>query len=125
MCLRKSSLVIKARQSGGLTMMLMSTKRAIDAFLDDGGFGPEDVAAGYEAYLRKVESLTNDIEVLAKLANSSQCKHLFAFEFEVKPLRGQVSKAISVPQTAKNWETVLEKALLFRNSTKPFQAENY
>ena len=109
---------------------LKSTKSAIDTFLDDGGFRGEDVAAaetflGYESYLRKVESLTNDIKVLLKLANSPQCKHLFAFKFEVIPLRGQVAKAISVPRTPKDWETVFEKALLFRNGYKPEEVEKY
>jgi hypothetical protein len=75
---------------------LKSTKQAIDTFLDDGGFRAEDVAAaqtflGYESYLRKVESLTNDIEVLVKLANSPQCEKLFKFKFNVIPLPDQSS----------------------------------
>ena len=109
---------------------LQFTKDAIDTFLDDGGFRPEDVAAantflGYESYLRKVESLTNDIRVLMKLANSPQCKQLLTFKLEATPLPGQVSKAISVPQTPKDWETVFEKALLFRNKYKIQGQENY
>jgi hypothetical protein len=75
--------------------------------------------------LHKIESLTNDIQVLKKLANSPQCKQLFTFKFKVIPLRGQVSKAISVPQTPKDWETVFEKALLFRNRHKPEEGEDY
>jgi hypothetical protein len=59
--------------------------------------------------------LINDIGVLSKLPQSSRCKQLFTFEFTVKALYGQVSKANSVPQTPKDWETVFEKALLFRN----------
>jgi hypothetical protein len=109
---------------------LKSTKGAIDTFLDDGGFRAENVAAaqtflGYESYLRKVESLTNDIEVLVKLANSPQCQQLFTYKFKVIPLPGQVSQASSVPQTPKDWESVFEKALLFRNYHKLEEGEDY
>jgi OTT_1508-like deaminase len=106
---------------------LKMTKVAINKFLDDGGFRAEDVAGAQTflgSYLRKVESLTNDIEVLMKLANSPQCKQFFTFEFKVTPLRGQVVKA-SVPQTPKDWEIVFEKALLFRNASRVEEEEYY
>jgi hypothetical protein len=103
---------------GKLWCCLRSTRSAIDIFLDNGGFCAEEVAQtflGYESYLRKIESLINDIGVLSKLPQSSRCKQLFTFESTVKALYGQVSKANSVPQTPQDWETVFEKALLFRN----------
>src|SRR2546430_16722259 len=46
-------------------------------------------------------------------------------KFTVMPLREQSSKATSVPQTAKDWETVFEKALLFRNRYKLGEREKY
>jgi hypothetical protein len=106
------------------------TKYAISTFLDDGGFGAEDATTAeafldYESYLCKVVSLANDIEVLLQLAHSPQCKHLFAFKFKVTPLGEQASKAIGVPQAAKDWETVFEKALIFRNRDKFEGAEDY
>ena len=109
---------------------LNGAKCAIDEFLDDGGFRAEDIAGaetfrGYQSYLRKVESLANDIEVLARLANSPQCKFLFTFEFMVTPLPGQVAEAISVPRTPENWETVLERAVIYRNGSKPKGGEEY
>ena len=105
---------------------LKSTKRAIDSILDDEGFcAGAEAFLGYESYLRKVESLANDIGVLAKLAYSPYCKHLFTFKFKVIPIRGQVSKAISGPQTPKDWETVFEKALLYRNRYKGPTEEEY
>ena len=107
-----------------LWVYLKSTKRAIDTFFDDEGFRAEDVA-GAESYLRKVVSFVNDIEVLAKVANSPQCQRLFTFTFKVTPLRGPVAKAISVPQTPKEWETVFEKALLIRNECNHGEEEDY
>ena len=114
----------------GLWKSLKATKKAIDTFLNNGGFRAEDIAgaqafSGYESYLRKVESFANDIEVLVKLTISPQCKQLFACKFKVTSLCGEFEKASSVPQTPKDWETVLEKALLFRNAYKPSEAEEY
>ena len=102
---------------------LVSAKVAIDKFLNAGGFRGEDMKRAqnffeYESYLRKIESFANDIHVLQKAANSPQCKRLFAFAFKVNPLPAQEFTAKSVPQTSKEWETILEKALLFRNLHK-------
>jgi OTT_1508-like deaminase len=102
----------------GLWKTLKATKKAIDTFLNKG-------FSGYESYLRKVESFANDIEVLVKLTISPQCKQLFACKFKVTPLCGEFEKASSVPQTPKDWKTVLEKALLFRNAYKSSEAEEY
>jgi hypothetical protein len=60
-----------------------------------------------------------------KLTISPQCKQLFACKFKVTPLCGEFEKASSVPQTPKDWKTVLEKALLFRNAYKSSEAEEY
>ena len=108
---------------------LRLTERAIDRFLCDGGFRPEDMAAAqnflsYQSYLRKIGSLTDDIEVLAKLAHSPQCQQLFTFNFTVTALAGQLSQADSVPQAPGDWEDVFERALLFRND-QGLEEEDY
>ena len=96
-----------------------AAKKSIDTFLDAGGFRDEDIKRAqnfqYDSYLRKIESFANDIHVLLKAAHSPQCRHLFTLKFEIRALPVQISKAVSVPQTSEEWETVLEKALLFRN----------
>jgi len=67
---------------------------------------------------RKIESFANDIRVLLKAANSPQCRRLFTYGFNVRALPIVNSQTASVPATSEQWETVLEKALLFRNSVK-------
>lgn len=51
------------------------------------------------------------IHIFLKTTASPKCRHLFAFDFTVTPLKGITSKAASVPETANDWESVLEKAL--------------
>jgi len=115
---------------GVLWACLVAAKIAIDKFLNAGGFRGEDMKRAqnffeYESYLRKIESFANDIQVLLKAANSPQCRHLFTFEFKIKDLPVQEGKAVTVPQTSRDWETVLENALLFRNSHKEEGQGNY
>jgi len=101
---------------------LVAAKNANDKFLGAGGFTNDMERVKnfpeYESYLRKIESFVNDIHVLLQAANSPQCRHLFTYEFNVKALAKEASEAHSVPETAEQWETVLEKALLFRNINK-------
>jgi len=108
---------------------LVAAKNANDKFFGAGGFrnNMERVKnfPEYESYLRKIASFANNIHVLLKAAISPQCRHLFTYEFNVKTLAKEASEAHSVPETAEQWETVLEKALLFRNSNKNYGQGNF
>lgn len=90
-----------------------------------------------DVYLQKINSLINSIDILLKAATSSpsqcncDCRRLFAFDhFAVTPLPRSItsktprSRSSSVPRssrTAKDWETVLEKALAYTmGPTRPF-----
>jgi len=102
---------------------LASAKIAIDKFFKAGGFGGEDMKRTqnffeYVSCLRKIESFANDIHVLLKAANSPQCRHISAYKFKVNALPAQQSKVATVPQTSKQWKTILENALRFRNANK-------
>jgi len=109
---------------------LTTAKDDIDKFLRAMGFRNGEMWRvpnffEYDSYLRKIESFANDIKVLLKAANSPQCQHLFTFEFNVRALPIEKSQAARLPRTSKQWETVLENALLFRNLAKDDMEGNY
>ena len=113
-----------------LLACLTTVKDGIDKFLSAGGFHDGSMWRvsnffEYESYLRKIESFANDIRVLLKAANSPQCRRLFTYGFNVRALPIEILQAASVPRTSKQWETVLENALLIRNLHKTGVERDY
>lgn len=99
-----------------LMILLRECQKSIKAFFDSGGFSEAELRhvshfVKWETYLRKIVGIMNDIDVLLRAATSSKCQHLFSLVFKTQVCPSQSSRAPSVPQTQKDWETVLEKAL--------------
>ncbi|KAK2756133.1 hypothetical protein FQN54_005541 [Arachnomyces sp. PD_36] len=102
-----------------LVHLLRECQGSIKTFFTCGGFSGAELLhhvshfVKWEAYLRKIAGIMNDVDVLLKAAYSRKCRHLFSLKLIVDPLPSISSKAQSVPQTQKDWETVLENALAY------------
>lgn len=96
-------------------------KKSIKDFLNKGGFTQAELLyvqhfEKWETYLRKIAAVMNDVDILRRAAFSSSCRHMFLLSFKQHAIPSMSSRAQSVPQTANDWETVLEKALSFQNN---------
>ncbi|KAK2794368.1 hypothetical protein FQN52_008727 [Onygenales sp. PD_12] len=69
-----------------------------------------------QSYLRKVVAINNDIDVLIRVAISPQCRHLFSLEFKLQLIPENSSRIPLVPTATNDWESILEKALAWRNT---------
>ncbi|QSS53424.1 hypothetical protein I7I53_00681 [Histoplasma capsulatum var. duboisii H88] len=69
----------------------------------------------WEPYFRKVAIAMNEVDDILKVSWSPQCRHLFHYRFDIHTVPATLSKTDTVPQNAKDWEDVLERALSLRN----------
>ncbi|KAJ9350539.1 hypothetical protein DTO027B9_6931 [Paecilomyces variotii] len=103
-----------------LLHLLRTCQRSINDFLKNGAFTPDELLRvnhfpKWESYLRKIAGVMNNVDILIRAALSPRCEHLFGLTFKLYALPAISSRSIHIPQTPKEWETVLEKALSARN----------
>ncbi|KKZ65330.1 hypothetical protein EMCG_08846 [[Emmonsia] crescens] len=72
----------------------------------------------WESYFRKVALAMDEVDRIVRVSMSPQCRHLFHYEFNLHPVPATMSKAHTIPQNAKDWEDVLERALSRRNKSQ-------
>ncbi|KAK2790252.1 hypothetical protein FQN53_000018 [Emmonsiellopsis sp. PD_33] len=72
----------------------------------------------WESYFKKVAVGMDEVDDILKVSMSPQCRHLFHYEFNLHPVPATMSKADKTPQSAKDWEDVLERALSQRNKSQ-------
>lgn len=72
----------------------------------------------WESYFKKVAVTMDEVDRIVKVSMSPQCRHLFHYEFNLHSVPATMSKAHTIPQSAKDWEDVLERALSRRNKSQ-------
>lgn len=109
--------------------LLRECQQGVKEFLNAGGFSTASNLfrvthfPKWETYLRKIAAIINDIDTLSRAAYSPQCRHLFTYNLKLTKLCGFSSKAQKIPQTAKDWQLVLEKALAQCNRLESLRPE--
>lgn len=103
-----------------LYVCLCDVKESVYEFLGRGGFQGEDGIRilhflKLETYLKKITSIFNSISILIKASVSPQCRDIFMFRFKLQTLPALSCKVASIPETAADWEKVLETALAHNN----------
>ena len=81
------------------------TERKIDAFLNDGGLHADDLWRvkdkwDYQQWLRKIASITKDIEIIMGAANSPKCRGIFAKRFKVTPIKMTLTTRNNILKTS-------------------------
>ncbi|KAK2802655.1 hypothetical protein FQN50_007263 [Emmonsiellopsis sp. PD_5] len=74
------------------------------------------------SYFKKITYAMDQVDDILKASMSPKCRHLFHYKFNLSLVPAAMSKAHTVPQSAKDWEDVLERALSRRNKS---QLDNY
>ena len=74
-------------------------------------------------YLSKVVSVSKDIKILMKAANSPRLRALFLRDFEVINLKGSGDIPFNLPKSRTGWSQLVEDTLRWRNITAKAKGE--
>ncbi|KAK2782177.1 hypothetical protein FQN52_001015 [Onygenales sp. PD_12] len=70
------------------------------------------------SYFKKITYAMDQVDDILRVSMSQQCRHFFQYKFNLHPVPATMSKAHTVPQSSKDWEDVLERALSRRNGSR-------